>query len=396
MSKIIIIWCIAIVFLAIMLFIIFSNILPSFIDKPETAGKPVIKIGDCRTGDNQYQCWEDLITHALKTDGLDSAFEILASLYSSEPAFAAECHGYVHKLGQAAYEKFAREESINLTSKTGYCGYGFYHGFMEALIQDGKSPAEAIEFCSYADKQLAGQTSKASIACYHGIGHGFVDGSDPRASGDAMAVIKPGLDICKKISDNKEIIYLCATGVFNSLAIAYNGNQYGLTPNREDPYGICGDQESHEFKRACYQEMNTLVFSVAGSFVEAAKFIKKIPELAYAQFATEQLAGVATLSIDNKYEEYISVCQSLETKDFCLRGLVGGTLEHGKPGEEYYKALELCGKDAWKRREKELCYLYLISSVRFLYKPEKAQKVCRLMPEEYRNVCSSSEVDGVE
>ena len=390
-DKIIITWFFVIATSAVMTTFLFSNTPVSFMNKPETSGNSVVKLGDCQSSDNKYQCWEDLITATLKAGGLDSALEVLAGLYYSEPEFAGECHSYIHTLGEAAYRQFSQNGIFEVTFKSSYCGYGFYHGFMETLIQDGKSPAEASELCSDADKQLAGYTSKASIACYHGIGHGFVDGSDPRAWGNPAAVIKPGLDICKKISDNKEIIYLCATGVFNSLAIAYNGNQYGLKPNRENPYGICGDQESHEFKRACYQEMNTLVFSIGGSFAEAANFLKKIPELIYAQFATEQLAGVAaTLSID---DEYISICQSLETKDFCLRGLVGGTLEYGKPGAEYYKALELCEKDAWERREKEVCYLYLISSVRHLYQSEKAKEVCRLIPEEYRNVCSSSEID---
>ena len=194
---------------------------------------------NCSASENKKQCWESAMVDILNKKGLASAFDYVADLYDKEPEFAKDCHSYTHVLGQSAYEQFYESKNLEMSPKTAYCGYGFYHGFMETLMQSGKSHVEAKEFCELVDEKLAGYTDKTLTSCYHGIGHGIVDGSDPRAWGDAEAVIAPGLLICGKISDDSVIKYSCATGVFNSLAIALNFNQYNLKPDTDNPYASC-------------------------------------------------------------------------------------------------------------------------------------------------------------
>lgn len=346
---------------------------------------------DCSSTDDKHKCWEDYISSALKTKGLDAAFEVLAGLYSSEPAFASECHGYVHKLGEAAYEKFTEHEDMDLTPKTSYCGYGFYHGFMETLLQSGGNIDQAREFCAYADNKLKSHTAKAFIACYHGIGHGAVDGSDPRAWGDPQKIVGPALKLCEEVSDNEKAKNLCGTGVFNGLAIAYSSGQFNLV-QKGNPYEVCQLQNTSYFKNACYEEMNTRAMQMAGGdFVKAVKFVQEIKDQNYAKIAIENLSPVAvsgtnSLDVENEADNYdvlISVCRSAGIGLWlpCLGGLVGGLIEHGEPGREYSGSVVLCRSKMLNGEERLFCNQTLVGHANTVYPQEKVKEICDLIDE---------------
>ena len=144
-------------------------------------GKSIEKISTknpCDTSATLTQCWKDRIDQASDERGLDAAFAVLAEAYAQDPSFASNCHGFTHSLGQEAYQRFKNNELATISPKTSYCGYGFYHGFMEGLLHDGKNVAEARQFCIHINQQLNHKTS-VWTPCLHGIGHGVTDASDP-------------------------------------------------------------------------------------------------------------------------------------------------------------------------------------------------------------------------
>src|SRR6185503_5181523 len=63
---------------------------------------------DCGQQQNQAACWQQDIETTLSQKGLDAAFDELAKLYDTEPAFSENCHAYTHILGQAAYYEFKK------------------------------------------------------------------------------------------------------------------------------------------------------------------------------------------------------------------------------------------------------------------------------------------------
>src|SRR3989338_9343034 len=87
-----------------------------------------------REGARKMQCFGELIERTLLNEGLPQAFDALAYLFARDGEFREGCHGNVHELGAAAYQRYQTAGSVELTPKTSYCGYGFFHGFMEALI----------------------------------------------------------------------------------------------------------------------------------------------------------------------------------------------------------------------------------------------------------------------
>lgn len=347
----------------------------------------------CINEEKKYGCWRDSLLSTLSDRGLSDSYDLLANFYNTDPEFVSECHGFTHEMGEQAYNIYKYNKKIDLTPKTSYCGYGFYHGFMEALLQTNGNIKEAEDFCSYADKQLLQFNKKTNVACYHGIGHGAVDGSGETVWENSQEFISSALKICKAVSSSSEQIYQCGTGVFNSLAIALNSDSFNLNFSG-NPYLICKNQEKN-FKRACYEQMNTRVASISTlDLAKGVKLVSEIPERAYAVYAMEQLAP-ATISgrvgknSDFSYE--IGVCKSLlnHLSKPCIEGLVGGILEFGKPDFEYVEAMGLCSK-VGENEYKDHCMKYVISSLRILYSDEKITEICSNLEGRYSAYCSNS------
>lgn len=345
----------------------------------------------CPASVNKFDCWRSLLNKTLERDGLAQSFEVLSVLYDTEPKFAAECHGFTHELGEKSYGIFNKKGVMSMTPKASYCGYGFYHGFMEALLHSGEGIDKAKEFCDDVDKQLSFFGGKTILACYHGIGHGAVDGSDPAFFGSPQKLIGPGLSICKTISSIASEVHQCGTGVFNALALAQNSKSFGVDLS-DNPYDICLDQDE-VFKKSCYEQMNTRASHMSkGNFPVASKFLNKIPEEKYAIYAMEQLAPSLIASKVGQGSSYVSEVQTcrlvpVHLKMPCLKGLVGGILEFGKPDFEYIEAIDFCNSLDKATLEKKNCFERLNSSLVVLYSKEKALEICAKIDSEYRRSC---------
>jgi hypothetical protein len=351
------------------------------------------KASNCSNQDSkkQYDCWRGSLLNTLNSKGLSSAFDLLAYYYDNESNFSAECHGFTHELGQSSYLIYKKTGKIDLTPKTSYCGYGFYHGFMEVLLQQEGSILNAEKFCNYADKQLSLYNQKTNIACYHGIGHGAVDGSGKIKWNSPQEFISSALKICKTISNSEKHIYECGTGVFNSLAIVMNSGSFDLNFNG-NPYDICSNQEKI-FQRSCYEQMNSRVAAISGGdLAKGVKYILKIKDKENAVHAIDQLAP-AIISVrvghNNSYSNEVNICKSLPDylRKPCIEGLSGGILEFGEPGQEYVEALNLCKSNTLENIDKKYCYNYVIASLKMLYTSEKSKSICRNIDPEYNANC---------
>lgn len=350
----------------------------------------------CKTSSNQVQCWANLISSTLETKGLDSAFVLYGELYAKESAFAASCHSFAHQLGEAGYKEYSQGKDFGLTSKTSYCGYGFYHGFMEDLLLATKDPKKASDFCDFVGKKLAGQTNDAKGACYHGIGHGSVDGGDPRDWGDPQAVVEPGLSLCEQISSNKDQLYRCVTGAYNALEILSADSKYRLEGFREDTFGFCAEQIT-TYKEACYTNMLPAVMGNLGSdFPKIAKVIEAIAE-------ENDSYSIRSWVISGLFHEYyrvnlgksdfadsgVQICRSLQPRSHlpCIEGLSGGLMKYGEPEKEYVKTLEFCANKILNSEESNTCYQRTLTTLDIWYAPAKVKMICGLVPKEYNRYC---------
>lgn len=344
-------------------------------------------------GAQKEQCLNDLVEKA-GSESVEAGFDMLAAVYVRDQEFANSCHGTTHTLGEFAYEDFAADTDFALSPKTAYCGFGFFHGFMEALLAENGDIAEARRFCDWADGDLQDATAGVSFACYHGIGHGIIDGSDPETWGDADAFIASGLALCDTLGDNLEHKTRCASGVFNSLGVAYFEPKYRLPITKDDPYAVCRAQTLEYQKKACYDQMNSYVVPATQSFAEALSVAAATPEKEYRQLAVATVAGLAanqTLAKGTDAASDLRACGELavELRETCARGFANGLIEFGLPGKEFDIALAACAASGDLAKS---CFEGLSHAAHDRVNRETQEKVCAAMhtrDEKYGRTCDN-------
>lgn len=352
--------------------------------------------------DQKLACFENLVDKTLKDKGLGEAFEALAILYKNEPQFTLSCHDFAHKLGAKAYQLFSQKEDFQLSDKSSYCGYGFYHGFMETLLQTTGDMGEARRFCEYADIQLKKTTSDAGGACFHGIGHGAVDGSDPRTWGDPQKMIEPALELCKIVSNDENPptspagergepprygkLFRCVTGVFNALEILSTSNKYKLSLNKDDPFGMCKTQPAR-YKEACFMQFIVAVMSLTGNdFIQSAEIIDTIKEDKYAIPTLQSLVVELPHQGKTDYSETLTYCRSLSERfrETCVYAYAEGFMKYGPPQKEYVEALKFCNSFLLTEAEKQACFRRILSILRIWYTVEKSRDICNSVDQKYQ------------
>lgn len=310
----------------------------------------------------KQQCWEKLIEDTLEDKGLDNAFNLVDSLYKAEPQFASDCHNFTHRLGEKAYQLFSQKQNIKLSSKATYCGFGFYHAFMEKLLRSSGDLNQARAFCDLVGKS-AGQNELSRLSCFHGIGHGLLeDIPNPYLVGDDQALIKTPLSICEDVGKTEEEKIRCASGVFNVIAIYYANPKSGLQAKEKDPYLICKSQTKTYFQKPCFDQMNTYVlFKLSqGDLSKAAKFAESIPDNDFANAAMHGLAGAYGQSNVGKvnYPQVVQICQNIQPRltSICLEGFLMGLIEGGQPGQEHLEGQKFCESSNLNQGERDFCF----------------------------------------
>lgn len=343
----------------------------------------------------QYACWADYLEIVSRNQGVPDAFRLMATLYVNEPGARKSCHALTHRIGGAAYRKFATSGDITVTPETAFCNFGFYHGFMEALAADGQDIARARAFCARVDTEPRG-TPDAGPQCFHGIGHGMVNGHEPKLWGNDAAMVNRALHLCEAVADTADRRYRCATGVFNGLAIFYVRGEYGLSMadiHSDDPLRICREQ-APAYRQACYGNMKIVFSRLTGrDFPKMLTIAERIPDEQDAAATVWYLAG---FNIERKldrtdYGDDIRACRSLREplRLPCIQGLATGFLWYGFPGHEYEGALHFCGAERLSHDERQACFDKISSLLPIFYPRPRVTEICKTIPAPYRAQCGT-------
>jgi len=341
-------------------------------------------------------CFIQEIEHVLVKKGLDGALERFGRLYENVPEFSSSCHDVTHLLGEAAYREFARGGNVITTEKTAYCGYGFYHGFIEALLFTTGNFDQAKNYCRAVQQKLSETIASpnAIYSCYHGLGHGTFDTQSFSAWGDDRGMLTSALTTCERVTmgEEAELVKQCATGVFNALANAYNNETYNLRFDVKNPWGICLRQENIEYKKACFRE-------VAASYIKRVN-ISEESAIAMIAHLTDRVGANATvyaymseearLHLAAPLSSWAKTCQEISRSDLqisCTQGVATGLFLWGSPGSEHVKAIAFCGSSGLSKNNREACFAYVLPRIRSVYNREKALAVCQTMDPAYQPYC---------
>jgi hypothetical protein len=337
-------------------------------------------------------CWERVVQGYIKKADIAGAYTVLAKLYDENPSFGETCHALTHEIGASAYTLFSRGIRFDVSPKTSYCSYGFYHGFMEKLVSAHSDLSEARKFCEYVDKQISKVSPDVTLQCYHGIGHGTVNNHDPRTWGDEQKLLDPAIALCGSVAVTAEQKSRCITGVFNGLANFYADGEYKLKFNTKDPFAVCRKQDPR-YQDECYISLNTLALqTVNNDLGKAALLLADVADETIARHTMVNFA--APLSIQypvDRFGEMVSACRALapRLRLACIQGFAFGYLEHGQPEQEYVLALDFCKQPALTADEQNACYDYILSYLPMWYSSQKVTSICSALPDVRRRECLS-------
>lgn len=356
----------------------------------DVAAVQSVDLGACKQKQQiseKEQCWDEAIEQTVATKGLDEAFKVFSELYESEPGVPKACHGWAHVLGKAAFDIYSEQKTLVLKKETEYCGYGFFHGFIERLLQTTGNVGEVKKFCEYASKQLPGQSQATYANCIHGIGHGSVSVDDPALFGNFQAMLDVGLQSCDAALTTADDLRNCHDGAFNAMELYEYDGEFGLTYDSSDPFRHCRVQKE-AYKVSCYFEyVGPLVnvtqhdFKKASHLIEGENVSTEIRQVFISRLAADFMLDDL---VKPTQEQNVRDCRAVpkDMRESCFKGVINGFIAHGEPGKEYVKGLAFCGASYLVDQEKDICYEIMLGQA-----ASKDALACAKAPERYKNYC---------
>lgn len=350
-------------------------------------------------------CFRKVIDEALSKNDFSKAFDILLLLSQEDKNFADSCHSNSHSIGKTAYKYYSQERSFAYNPKMSYCAFGFFHGFIEALFAETGKLDQITEFCFALEKMS--KIRGIQYSCFHGLGHGSVDGTIPEHWGDPKKIIIPGIEVCSQLPKQPEIQYTCIAGAYNSLEILSWDKQYRLETLVEDPFTFC-NSEPRERAEACYINMLPVILRNTNQNTgEAALYgldrmkFKSDPSINSEDLENSYLVSLYAefirINLPNKEKITLGIneCRSLSTeklRNACIEGLSFGVIKYYPPKTALDEWYLLCSNSYLTEQEKDTCYSYVLGRLSIWYNDAESLRICASAPEKYRTVCNGKNV----
>jgi len=340
---------------------------------------------------NDEQQFDEKVRTALKDGGIEAAFAVFTELFQNNRA-PESCHWTSHLIGEEVYERFKNGEDFPVTNAVSYCGYGFFHGFMEKMLHENPDPQKAIEFCDQIGEKMNPQ---ARDNCIHGIGHGFTEEEPPPKEkwGDPEALLHPGLDVCEFLFGKTERKWeICSTGVYTVIGSWMKDNEYDLSLDTDDVFALCRTQPER-YWTACFGEFAPFLDSITGwNPAKLESHIKGITDERLKKYVVHVSSGVMMQKdiAKNDWTDYIQNCRLLpdDLPYSCIGGVAWGLVIHGPPGKEYEKAFQFCETDILDGEEQNSCYREAVAQLKRSYEGREKEKneACEIINPTYKQM----------
>ncbi|TSC63594.1 MAG: hypothetical protein Athens041674_1, partial [Parcubacteria group bacterium Athens0416_74] len=271
--------------------------------------------------------------------------DAIRTWYGKDPDFRRNCHDVMHIVGVAAYTEFAGGGPVTARDEASYCGYGFYHGFIEKmLVEQGTGQYKDVSaYCA----ELKVTKPEAAGPCYHGIGHAVFDSIDGSLWGDDVAMVGFALDVCRAALPGEWERVRCGSGVFNALANAYSARTYGLSFVEGKPPSLCGNVPL-AYQDFCNMELgNGYIRDMQWEQTREMDFIRSIEDSAAREAViigymdTEVKRTIDAIDVGS----LVRLCNSFSHGGdirACVAGVYTGLKGIGEPGKEHDLAQSFC------------------------------------------------------
>jgi len=364
----------------------------------------IISKCDSASDAQQVDCVYRIVDGYIAKGDISGGFKLFGAAYSRYHSFAGTgCHRHAHRMGDMVYYNLYLSGSKNINDiyfpqDTTACGYGFFHGFIEHLIQDNPNPLFVTEVCTHLTDTLSDRMGNIEIICYHGSGHGFVLHHSETVRedewGNVLAFAEEPIRACESLPGASDVaIEECRQGVFNIIVDWMSDEEYGFAYNWEDPLKTCRALEAH-MQYACYYEMSQKLDTASN--LDPRKIMHIASEVADKEaekviFATGIAGMVQQTIVEERWKKSIlPSCVTLPSPfdEYCIEGLVHGLFEHGPPLREYEFPLYLCSTDLQKFEVlQDVCYKASVKRLERFYDDAKVGTICATIPQQYMGFC---------
>lgn len=368
---------------------------------PSNTGAIVVKSLDGKTGGGCFDsankdCWTNMITNALEIGGVDAAFDEMKVIHDSNPEFATACHNYGHDIGLKSYILYGTD--VELSEKTSYCNAGFFHGYMEGLVDADPDPETINKFCNHVRDTVNNQFGLAEGHCRHGIGHGALEAllyDTLQINESPEVLVAKAMDLCyASTEDEGDLLMRCTSGVYDTFRNwIYDSKGPPSQELVEKIFDYCALPKEDFVKFGCYHEMAKIVTALDNPDYTTKVFDFK-KEIAPEDFDEYGHLAMRAFSINfgkkgvklKPFEELVNFCRTAddEFQIDCVLGIFDGIQLAGTPGEEYVLSSEYCKYNLLTKDETAACWQVFQEEIFYTYPKEKWPEICTYIPVEFK------------
>lgn len=357
-------------------------------------------VEDCNalTGPQKLQCFDQTLEVRLRDGGIESAFDYFLSIHRADPEVPEVCHAWAHRLGEVEYGLYKEGKEVELRPESSLCNYGYFHGFINAMVKETGSLKEAQQFCDQAIARSQEGLSGIQSHCVHGIGHSVATLTLENAGyvTDLIDIATQGADTCTELYADAHS--LCIDGVLHELYLNMARGDYGLNADRYlnsgDIFFFCRDL-SGALEEACYYESVTLWEHFIGDdkkevvatiLDSASSTLERSPRL----MQTLARSFIETEILSGEFQDSVDACALVPEAyvPHCMRGFALGFVTHGEPGKMHVEGFGFC-KEYYTGSLQLLCLESMAKELYVSYDPQAFESACaELVPAQRPASCA--------
>jgi hypothetical protein len=345
-----------------------------------------------QSGSEKLRCFDEALETRLRDGGIDSAFAYFKEIYAADPEVPAQCHQWAHRLGEAEYELYKEGKKIELRPEAAFCSYGYFHGFINAMVADTQSLLSAQEFCKESVASSTDELKGMSGNCIHGIGHSVATLmlENQKQWGSVRDALDKGAVECAKLYADPST---CFDGMFHELYLSMSRGDYGLQVDEyaksEDLFFYCRGL-TLQLSESCYSESIKLwPFFLGSDKKTAIKALVTVAEEVFAQtprvLHTLARSFIEIDIVGGKFEGSVAACAAVPEYLFkdCIQGLALGFVTHGEPESMHGSGFAFC-RDFYEGEDRMLCIEKMVAELSFVYTEDQLQNACMQLHEAER------------
>lgn len=289
-------------------------------------------------------------------DGLPAGMHTLRTWYTSSEVLRPMCDRVMRGVGLEIGKSGVDYRSLDITKESVWCNYGFYHGYITAVMSDTSDIQKGFEICDYVGSKLSSTAPGARPECIRAVAYGISDvlGSQYK---DPESIAQKGVSICTERKLQKEEFTDCVMGIFAELGRMLASGDHGQIKDQHYLY-IC-DNFSDDIATICYGGFKWFPLEVLGvgqlDVVDGYKtMVQKlgtklkaeqntVGQLIYTLSYNQALNAMATSS-RSQYQEGIDQCMSIPEYFMqpCINAYALGVAKGGLPGSQYHEVAAFC------------------------------------------------------